>query len=147
MHTKINNDINLSFNPLQCVRQLKVVFNNNVLLLRITLLVIISICISSQVRAQACYPSGIVFNSQAQLNDFLELNPNCSKILGDLVIDPTEGNIYSFAPLINITEIGGSLRISNHTINNFDGLHNLIKIGGDLRVIANDINTFRGLES
>lgn len=116
-------------------------------LIKLSLLVFNLLFIVFNANSQDCYPSGVQFNSQAELNDFILLNPNCTKIIGDVIMNQTDENIYSLAPLINITEIGGKLWFTNHAISTLAGLENLTKIKGDLIVRANNINTFLGLDN
>ena len=49
-------------------------------------ILIIGLLVSGGVLAQSCLPEGITFETQAQVDSFQILYPNCTEIEGDLII-------------------------------------------------------------
>ena len=84
-----------------------------------------------------CFPNGIVFSSQIEIDSFQNDFSNCFEIAGDVLI---EGNdISNLDGLSVLTIINGNLKIMNNPqLNNIYGLYNLSVIGGDLSIINND---------
>ncbi len=84
-----------------------------------------------------CYPTGVTFTTQQQIDDFAMNNPGCTEILGELriegMLDSTAiTNLNGLSP---ITTIGGSLVIyGNDGLTSLDGLNNLATIGGNLEL-------------
>jgi hypothetical protein len=120
--------------------------------------------------AQPCFPEGLVFKTQEELNQFPIDNPNCTIIEGDLSIDgywiddlsplsnimEIQGNfthyynayLYDFTGMDKLTKIGGTFRVANSKIEQFIGLENLDSIGGNFELEFNNAAmTLDGLES
>lgn len=95
--------------------------------------------------AQSCFPEGITFSSQPQINNFQSQYPNCTEVGGDMII--TGANITNLNGLTSIISIEGSLVIEcNPELTGLSGLNNLVYIGGDLHVEENLLITnFIGL--
>lgn len=99
----------------------------------------------------SCLSGGITFSNQSEIDNFPNNYPDCTQILGNVVIQ--NGNITNLDGLSQITYIGGSLIINNNTNlatlsqqNNDEsqhvitfGLNNLTSISNNL-VITNNAN-------
>ncbi len=86
--------------------------------------------------AQSCYPEGVVFSNQGQINGFHAANPGCVNIEGDLTISGY--NITDLDGLHGIIQVGGSLRIEcNEVLGSLAGLSTLMWIGDNLYVAEN----------
>jgi hypothetical protein len=86
--------------------------------------------------AQSCFPEGIAFSTQSQINSFRTDYPGCTQVEGDLII--CGYNINSLSGLSVITSIGGNLIIEcNQELTNLTGLDNVVFIGGDFYVEGN----------
>lgn len=95
-------------------------------------------------------PSNVTFQNQAQVDAFITMYPNCTAISGNVTIDPSaSGPIYNLNGLQNITSIGGSLRITQHSVNigNLNGLENLTYIGRDIYINDTWISNIFGLQN
>jgi hypothetical protein len=97
--------------------------------------------------AQPCLPEGVTFTTQAQVNSFPNIYPNCTQIEGDVIINGY--NINNLLGLSAVTAIGGSLKIEcTQVLPNLTGLNNLSYIGGDLHCIENlALTSLTGLDS
>ena len=83
-----------------------------------------------------CFPEGITFSNQEQINNFQTDYPECTKIAGHVTISGTD--IINLSGLDHLTSIGGDLIIiDNFHLTNLTGLESLISIGRDLTIIAN----------
>ena len=83
--------------------------------------------------SQPCFPDGVVFSTQSEIDDFPINNPECSQILGDVVIRGTD--INNLEGLNLIISIGGNLLVeSNDLLTNLTGLENLQNISGSLLI-------------
>lgn len=69
-----------------------------------------------------CLPEGITFTNQSQIDDFPRNHPDCTEIIGNVLIG---GYLENLNGLSQITHIGGFLKINNTTLENMDGLENL----------------------
>ena len=76
--------------------------------------------------SQTCYPAGIVFTSQMEVDNFIIDNPTCTHIGGNVVID---GPVTDLLGLANITEIDGGIYILQVSLTNFNGLQSLTSVG------------------
>jgi len=101
-----------------------------------------------------CPPGNVILESQADIEQFINVYPNCTQIAGYLIIDGGDSNdivninglsnliliednltieatqLTSLNALSNLLEVWGGLRIKNNTdLQNIDGLSNLIEIG------------------
>ena len=86
--------------------------------------------------AETCFPEGITFATQSQINSFRTSNPGCTQIIGDLNISGY--NITSLSGLNVITSVGGNLVIECNTLlTNLSGLNNLTSVGGNLYIGGN----------
>jgi len=85
-----------------------------------------------------CPVSGLVFNTQAQVDAFGLYYPNCTVIPDSVVISGTA--ITDLSPLSNIQTIEGELSISGTSgLTNLNDLSSLTSVGG-LVSISNNIN-------
>ena len=102
-----------------------------------------------EVKSSCLYecPVNIVFNTQAQVNEFGQTYGHCTVISGNILIKGA--GITDLTPLLNITSIGGFLRIQNcPNLANLNGLKNLESVGGTLELSGNeDLNSLEALES
>lgn len=96
---------------------------------------------------QSCYPGGITFTSQAQIDQFPEMNPGCKIVGGDLVINSF--NINNLDSLISIEVIEGNLELNSSSLVNFQGLNNLDTIKEELYIQGSSfsLENMEGLES
>lgn len=110
------------------------------------------------VYSQSCLPEGISFTTQAQIDSFQILHPNCTKIEGTVYIGCTFNDITNLAGLDVLTSIGGSLIFGSqgaanssgtHLIN-LEGLEGLDSIHENLGIVSNgqleDISALDGLK-
>lgn len=102
--------------------------------------------------SQSCFPEGISFTTQSEIDDFLIDYPDCTSIEGDLIIDGLD--ISSLLPLANITNIDGNLLIGttyysssgSPLLTSLNGLDNLISVGGWLDIeICTELINLEGL--
>lgn len=93
-----------------------------------------------------CPTVDIVFTTQAQVNQFSILYPNCHRIKTNISI--TESNIVFLDSLYKIDTIDFALTIrQNNVLRSLEGLHNL-KLIQDLGIISNQlIADLKGLRS
>lgn len=101
----------------------------------------------SGAQAEGCFPEGITFSSQNQINSFRTAFPGCAVIEGDVTIS---GNgIYNLNGLNIITTINGDFKIEcNQLLTNLSGLEKLTSIGGDLFVEGNfELENLNGLDN
>jgi hypothetical protein len=99
-------------------------------------------------QAEGCFPEGITFSSQSQINSFRTAFPGCAQIMGGVTISGS--NITNLNGLNIITSIGGNLIIeSNPALVNLSGLENLSYVGGDFylqgNLALNDLSGLNGL--
>ncbi len=96
----------------------------------------------------SCSDDLIIFNSQAQIDNFAINNPNCTVIAGDVnIINSTD--ISNLNGLNQITSIEGDLWVDNNTLlTDFAGLENLTSIGGVLYIASNPmLSGFAGFDN
>lgn len=81
-------------------------------------------------------PENIELNTQAQIDMFATIFPNCSDIQGDLLLAIGDPRFNNFNGLSPINSIGGNLRIEGTTVacQDFMGFHALETIGGNLDI-------------
>jgi hypothetical protein len=90
--------------------------------------------------SQSCLPEGITFNSQADIDNFHNNYPNCSKIEGDVEI--MGNDITNLNGLSNLTSFGGNIIIKHDSsLNSLVGLHNVRCIKGDIIIFYNPLLT------
>ncbi len=88
--------------------------------------------------AEGCFPDGITFTSQSQVNNFRTAYPECSLILGDVFI--CGPGITNLNGLSIITNIGGSLKIEcNAYLSALNGLDNLESVGEEVYIEGNPL--------
>lgn len=95
-----------------------------------------------------CPSDNIFFATQQDIDDFPVNYPNCTEIVGDVIInDSLTASINNLQGLQQITAIGGNLNVDFcAALNDLTGLENLTNIGGYLRVVHNPaISSFQGL--
>ncbi|NPD44465.1 MULTISPECIES: T9SS type A sorting domain-containing protein [unclassified Lentimicrobium] len=79
--------------------------------------------------SQGCFPDGITFSSQEQVDQFPINYPECSIIEGSLII--SGDNIVNLDSLYQITEIEGDLQVNNcHELTSVSGLSNIESVYG-----------------
>jgi len=85
---------------------------------------------------QPCFPEGIEFNTQAQIDSFQINYPGCTEIEGNVLIgDFPPSTINNLEGLQVLTSIAGDLIIGgNFYLSNLSGLDNLDSIGGSLKI-------------
>lgn len=86
--------------------------------------------------AQPCLPSGIVFTTQQEIDNFPGNYPGCTEIAGDVRIEGAiPNNITNLNGLAQITHFGGNLAIMNNSaLLTLSGLQNVTSIDGSLVV-------------
>ena len=98
-----------------------------------------------------CPLNDIVLTTQQEVDDFTTNYPDCTELVGSLIIDSNAPMyIYGISPLSVITSIGGNLTIANNAFNNYSlvALENITSIGGNLTIINNNsLNDLVGLEN
>jgi len=114
---------------------------------RLVLIIVLALFIQSIGLSQSCLPEGITFSTQAQIDSFQILHPNCAEIEGDVTISGDD--ITSLNGLNVLTSIGEDLRIRfNDTLTSLTGLDNLTSIGGDLWIDVNHaLTSLTGLDN
>lgn len=106
-----------------------------------SLFIIIGLVISYPAFSQACLPEGLYLVNQNQVDSFQINYPNCTYILGEVVIGAYyDSDISDLSGLSPIYDIDGDLIIGdyfyggNHLLASLYGLNNLNHIGGDLSI-------------
>lgn len=95
-----------------------------------------ALLVFDSVSAQPCFPEGIKFTTQAQIDNFSTAYPGCNEIEGNVTI--CGYNITNLDGLSVITSLYGTLRIvSNQSLTSLTGLSNLDYIGGNLYIGGN----------
>ena len=115
--------------------------------LNYSLCFVICLLVFQSISAQSCYPNGITFTTQAQVDQFSSQNAGCKIIEGDLRI---YGNgITNLDSLYSIEVIQGGLILNFSALTNFEGLNNLDTIYEQLIVGTHNssLTSFSGLES
>ncbi len=93
-----------------------------------------------------CFPDGIEFTSQSQIDNFENMFPGCHSIEGDIEIHGY--NIQNINGLNFLQSIGGNLDINNvNNLENINGLNNLVMIGEDFVIENTGISEISGLNS
>jgi len=105
---------------------------------KLVLLIISSVITFSTSFSQPCFPEGISFTTQNEIDNFPVDNPNCTEILGHVEIGlDVETDITNLLGLEQIVTIDGSLIIyNNNLLESTDGLNKLTSVGGNLFVGA-----------
>ena len=80
-----------------------------------------------------CFPNGITFSTQAQIDSFPINYPYCTSIEGVVLIEGDD--ITNIDALIQVSHIGGDLIIGNNELlNSITGLSNLASLEGSLKI-------------
>ncbi len=102
--------------------------------------------------AQPCLPEGITFSTQAQIDSFQIIYPNCTEIEGDVLIYGDD--ITNLNGLNVLTSIGGRFGIGealyngNPNLTNLTGLDCLTSINDNFKICNNDaLTSLTGLEN
>ena len=106
---------------------------------------------STSALAQSCFPEGITFETQEEIDNFPIDYPNCTEIEGFVQIgsDTSWSDITDLEGLNSITCIGRSLYfVFNANLLNMQGLYNLDSIGGYLSFYGNTgLINFQGFDN
>lgn len=91
-----------------------------------------------------CFPSGITFELQREIDAFPNLYPYCSEITGNVTINDdafyASDEIKNLTGLSGVTSIGGFLTInSNPSLTSLAGLEQLNFLGGSLGIYSNPV--------
>lgn len=87
---------------------------------------------------QSCFPGGITFSNQAQIDSFIIKNPTCISIGGNVVVNGS--NITSLRGLRNIQKINGDFTFLNNTsLTSLDNLSALSVIKGNFVIDNNPL--------
>ena len=96
--------------------------------------------------SQSCFPNGITFLSQSDLDLFPYLYPDCTTIEGDLIINSE--NITNVDSLYNITKVEGKLEIYDTQISDLCGLSNLDTVNYGITIgWSHNLTNLEGLNS
>jgi len=102
-------------------------------------LIILSIVIPLILISQPC-PDSLYLTSQAQVDNFQILYPNCTEIEGNVKIGEWGTDINNLNGLSVITSIGGDLGIYyTDALTSLTALEGLTSIGGELSILANNV--------
>ena len=114
---------------------------------KLTLITFVLIFCYVTAYAQSCLPEGITFETQAQIDSFQIIHPNCTEIEGDVEISGND--ITNLNGLSLLTSIGGNLVIEiNDILPSMTGLDNVTSIGGFISIVDNDsLTSLTGLEN
>jgi Fibronectin type III domain/Receptor L domain len=86
-----------------------------------------------------CPPDNYIANTQAKVDEFKVLYPNCTKITGSLNLTDN-GDITNVNGFSNVVEITNQVNIvRNSKLNNLDGLQNLRSVGSNFWIAGNDV--------
>jgi len=88
-----------------------------------------------------CPDEDVDLLTQAEVNQFIVLYPNCTQLLYNLTIDGdfAYSDINDLSPLSNLTAIDGGLNIEDaDSLTTLTGLDNIAFVGGSLRLRNND---------
>ena len=103
---------------------------------KLLLFIIIAIGVVNISFSQPCLPGGIRFTTQAQVDSFPIIYPNCTEIEGRVEI--TGSDIASLDSLYSITSIDGILLVEfTEKLKNFSGLDNLEIIDDEISIYWN----------
>lgn len=96
--------------------------------------------------SQSCFPAGITFTTQQEIDDFMINYPGCTIIGGDVVI--TGLDITNLLGLSAISSIEGKLQIEDvFQLSNLEGLNNLSFIGENLGIVSTSIEDISALNN
>ena len=111
---------------------------------------ILALFLALSAHTQSCLPDGIIFTTQAEVDNFPANYPGCTEIAGD--VEFFGADIHSLSGLSGLTSIGGFLRIYDiPSVANLEGLNNLVSVGGSLYLNFNnalsDISALSNLQT
>lgn len=87
--------------------------------------------------SQGCFPDGITFTNQAQIDNFTVNYPGCTNIEGIVTI--TGDDITNLLGLVELTAVQEKLIIENcPSLTSLNGLNNLVSVGWSLIISNND---------
>ena len=114
---------------------------------RLIIAYILLLCGSLMVSSQPCPPNGITFTTQAQVDSFPILYPNC--IYMDSCVEISGSNITNLDGLNQLKSMGAWLYITNmDSLVSIAGLSNLTHVGGEIRIIYNPmLSNLEGLNN
>lgn len=125
--------------------------NTNMKQYKILLLPFLTLIFCTNVLWAQCPQDSIILFTQAEVDSFAIIYPDCTGIEGNLMIGnpPYYCNINDLSPLNQITSIGGDLRVYRSSLSNFSGLENVVSIEGNLLIERNNPNfsSLSGLEN
>lgn len=100
-------------------------------------LIILVFVIQTITHSQPCLPEGITFSNQSEIDNFQINNPNCTEILGNVVI--SGDNIKNLNNLNVLTSINGKFQIRyNDSLWSLSGLESLTNVGKDFEIEYNN---------
>ena len=106
----------------------------------LSVIILINFVVFSQ-----CPTGDLLFETQAELDQFIIDYPNCKEINGRLIVQSSL--INNFSPLSNIEVINGTLIIQNiENIYDLSGFTNLTQVGG-LDVSSSSFTSLNGLDN
>ncbi len=106
---------------------------------------ILSIFFQFSALSQPCLPSGITFNTQAEIDSFQFHYPNCNQIEGWVTINGSGiTNLNGLSVLYSLRD----LEISNTSLTSLTGLNNVTYIFNGIEINNNDVlTTLTGLDN
>jgi hypothetical protein len=115
-------------------------------------LIVFTIIIQTSAFSQACFPNGIQFSTQQEIDNFQTNYPNCTEVGGELLIiddcEIPEFCINNLNGLNVLTSIGSLVVANTSSLVNLMGLENIITIGADIRIEYNiGLTSLSGLEN
>lgn len=119
----------------------------SIIMKKIILVCLVLLNFNNKNIAQDCLSGFNLFDTQAQIDSFPFLFPNCTNIDGNLQLGEFGSDITNFDSLQQLTSVTGDLVIFyNQNISTLNGLHNLTEVGGKLNIVKNSITSLTGLE-
>lgn len=117
---------------------------------KILLFTLLSVFISSLSQSQnTCLPHGYNFNNQTEIDSFQIKYPDCTNILGSIMItDLYTGEITNLNSFNKIKTIGGQLVIGDNSIlSTLEGLNNITSVNGNIEITENESLKYITLDS
>lgn len=121
-------------------------FVKTTLMMKKTIIFLLSVFYTYQSNSQNCIPTGLVLNSQSQVDSFPIKYPGCHIIEG--VFGLSGSSINNVDSLYPIVEIKNSFQILNcPNLNDFEGLKKLKRVEGMLRFSNVSFQNFSAFDS